>query len=64
MDKKDKKLCMCIDYHFLNKITIKNNYRLPQIDDLYNCLNGVCYFSCIDLKLGYYQIHVEDANLG
>ncbi len=35
MDKKDEKLRMCIDYRSLNKITIKNNYPLPQIDDLY-----------------------------
>ncbi len=35
VDKKDKKLHMCIDYHALNKITIKNNYLLPQIDDLF-----------------------------
>jgi len=53
MDKKGKKLRMCIDNHALNKITIKNNYPLPQIHDLYNCLNGACYFSCINLKSGY-----------
>jgi hypothetical protein len=45
MDKKDKKLCMCIDYRALNKITIKNNYPLHQIDDLFNYLNGVSYFN-------------------
>ncbi len=53
VDKKDKKLHMCINNHALNKITIKNNYTLPQIDDLYNCLNGAWYISCIKLKLGY-----------
>jgi hypothetical protein len=41
MDKKDEKLCMCIDYHSLNKITIKNNYPLPQIDNFFNRLNGI-----------------------
>jgi hypothetical protein len=37
--KKDEKLRMCIDYQTLNKITIKNNYPLPRIDDLFNKLN-------------------------
>jgi hypothetical protein len=41
VDKKDEKLCMCIYYRSSNKITIKNNYPLPQIDDLFDCLNGV-----------------------
>jgi hypothetical protein len=42
------------------KITIKNNYHLPCIDDLLDSFNGVKYFSWIDLKLGYYQIHITD----
>jgi hypothetical protein len=63
MDKKDKKLCMCIDYNALNKITIKNNYPLHQIDDLFNCRKGVSYFNQIDLKSSYYQIHVEKENV-
>jgi hypothetical protein len=45
VEKKDGKLWMCIDYPTLNKITIKNNYSLPWIDDLFNCQNGVCYFN-------------------
>jgi hypothetical protein len=63
IDKKDGKLCMCIDYCALNKITIKNSYPLPQINDFFDHLNGVSYFSHVDLKLGYYQIHVEDADV-
>jgi len=47
----------------LNKITIKNNYPSLEIDDLFDRLNGVSYFHWIDLKLGYYQIRVEDANV-
>ncbi len=45
VNKKDKKLHMCIDYHALNKIIIKNNYPLTRVDDLLNCLNGASYFS-------------------
>jgi len=63
VDKKDGKLCMCIEYYALNKITIKNNYPLPQIDDLFGRVNGVSYFSRINLKSSYYQIHVEDADV-
>jgi hypothetical protein len=48
--KKDRKLRMCIDYQALNKITIKNNYPLPRIDDLFNKLNGAQYFNSINLK--------------
>ena len=49
---KDCKLQTCIDCGALNKVTIKNNYLLPQIDDLFDRLDGVKYFNCIDLKLG------------
>jgi hypothetical protein len=63
MDKKDGKLCMCINYHALNKITIKNNYPLPRINNLFDRLNGASYFRCINLKLRYYEIHVQDADV-
>ncbi len=43
MDKKDDDLCM--DYHSLNKINIKNNYPLLQFDNLFDHLNGACYFN-------------------
>jgi len=45
VDKKDGKFRMCIDYHALNKIIIKNNYLLLHIDDLLDRLNGAKYFS-------------------
>jgi hypothetical protein len=48
---------MCINYCALNKITIKNNYLLPCIDELLNRFNGAQYFNQIDFKLNYYQIH-------
>jgi hypothetical protein len=58
VDKKDEKLHMCINYHALNKITIKNNYPLPQIHNFFNHLNGASYSSQIDLKLSYYHLGV------
>ena len=54
VDKKDGKLCICINYRALNKMTIKSNYPLPWIDDLFHQLAGAKYFSRIDLKSGYY----------
>jgi len=61
--KKDKKLRMCIDYQAFKKITIKHNYPLPKIDYLYDRLNGARYFSWINLKSGYYQIHIMDEDV-
>ncbi|GKB39577.1 putative reverse transcriptase domain-containing protein [Tanacetum coccineum] len=49
--KKDGLFRMCIDYRELNKITIKNRYPLPRIDDLFDQLQGACYFFKIDLRL-------------
>jgi hypothetical protein len=63
VDKKDGKLKMCVNYHAFNKITIKNNYHLPCIDNLLNQLNGVKYFSRIDLKSRHYQIHIMDEDI-
>ncbi|GJR47833.1 putative reverse transcriptase domain-containing protein [Tanacetum coccineum] len=56
--KKDGSLHMCIDYRELNKLTIKNRYPLPRIDDLFDQLQGSRYFSKIDLRLGYHQLRV------
>ncbi len=54
--KKDGTLRMCVDYNTLNKVTMKNLYMLPQIDDLFDRLSGAKVFSRIDLCFGYYQI--------
>ena len=52
--KKKGTLRLCIDYHVLNKITIKNRYPLPRIEDLMDRLVGSCYFTKIDHHSGYY----------
>ncbi|GKE56686.1 putative reverse transcriptase domain-containing protein, partial [Tanacetum coccineum] len=58
--KKDGALCMCIDYREFNKLTIKNRYPLPRIDDLFDQLQGARYFSKIDLRSGYHQLRVYE----
>ena len=54
---------MCIDYRQLNKVTIKNRYPLPRIDDLFNQIQGASYFSKIDLRLGYHQLMVRECDI-
>jgi hypothetical protein len=56
--KKDGMQRMCVDYHSLNEVTIKNNYPLPRIDDLFDQLKGACVFSKIDLRSGYHQLKI------
>lgn len=57
------KLYMCINYRSLNKVTIKNNYSLPQINDLFDRMTKAKYFSRIDLKSRYYQMQIADENI-
>ncbi len=61
--KKDGTLRMCIDYRALNKITVKDRYPLPRIDDLFDKLRGACVFSSLDLQSGYYQIPIPEEDV-
>jgi hypothetical protein len=63
LKKKDGSMRMCINYHELNKVTIKNRYPLPRIDDLLNQLQGVRLFSKIDLRSGYHQVRVKKEDI-
>jgi hypothetical protein len=57
--KKDGTMRMCIDYRELNKLTIKNKYPLPRIEDLFDQLKGASVFSKIDLRSGYHQLKIK-----
>ncbi|GKV43021.1 hypothetical protein SLEP1_g50363 [Rubroshorea leprosula] len=57
--KKDGSMRLCIDYRELNKVTIKNRYPLPRIDDLFDQLKGAQVFSKIDLRFGYHQLKIK-----
>ena len=61
--KKDGTLRLCVDYRKLNRVTVKNKYPLPRIEDLFDQLNGACYFSKIDLRSGYHQLRVRDSGI-
>ena len=61
--KKDGTLRMCIDYQQINKVTMKNKYLVPRIEDLFDQLKGSSVFSKIDMRSGYYQLRVKDADM-
>ncbi|GKE83649.1 putative reverse transcriptase domain-containing protein, partial [Tanacetum coccineum] len=61
--KKDGSFWMCIDYRELNKLTVKNRYLLPRIDDLFDQLQGSSIYSKIDLRSGYHQLRVHKENI-
>ena len=57
--KKSRSLRICVVYCQLNKVTIKNKYTLPRIEDLFDQLQGEIYFSKNDFKSGYYKLRVR-----
>jgi hypothetical protein len=54
---------MCVDYRSLNKVTIKNKYPMPQIDDLFDQMKGASVFSKNDLGSGYHQLRIQEADI-
>jgi hypothetical protein len=60
--KKDGTQRLCVDYHALNEVTIKNEYLLPRIDYLFDQFCGACVFSKIDLQSGYHQLKVRECD--
>ena len=61
--KKYGSLRLCIDYRQLNRVTIRNQYPLPRIDELYDRLQGSQVYSKIDLRLGYHQLRVQEGDV-
>ena len=61
--KNDGSLRLCIDYRELNKVTIRNQYPLPRIDDLFDQLQGARVFSKIDLRSGYHQLKIRSEDV-
>jgi hypothetical protein len=63
VEKKDGTQRMCVDYRSLNKVTIKNKYPLPRIEDLFDQTKGASVFSKIDLRSGYHQLKIRESYL-
>ncbi|KAJ0742768.1 putative nucleotidyltransferase, Ribonuclease H [Helianthus annuus] len=61
--KKDRTFRMCIDYRELSKLTIKNRYPLPRIDDLFDQLQGSSFYSKIDLRSGHHQMRIQEESI-
>jgi hypothetical protein len=61
--KKDGTQRLCVDYHALNDVTIKNKYPLLRIDDLFDQLHGACVFSKINLRSGYHQLKIQECDI-
>ena len=63
MKKKDGTIRLCIDYHELNRVTVRNKYPLPRIDDLFDQLQGAQVFSKIDLRSEYHQLKIKSEDI-
>lgn len=53
-------MAMCIDYRHLNKVTTKNHYPIPRIDDKFDQLQGAIMFSMIDMSLDYHYLRIRE----
>ena len=60
--KKNGDVRLCIDYRRLNSRTVRDQYTMPKIEEALHALNGAQIFTCLDLKSGYYQIELEEAD--
>jgi hypothetical protein len=63
IEKKDRTQQICVDYHSLNEVTIKNKYPLPQIKDLFDQMKGASVFSKIDLRSRYHQLRIRESDI-
>jgi hypothetical protein len=63
VSKKDDTQRLCVDYHVLNEVTIKNKYLLPRIDDMFDQFCGACVFFKIDLRSGYHQLKIQECDI-
>lgn len=61
--KRHRNIRLCIDYRELNRVTLKNKYPLPSIEDLFDQMQGASIFSKIDLRSGYHQLRVKEAGV-
>eukprot|EP00253_Pinus_taeda_P028742 PITA_28742 len=61
--KKDGTLRLCVDYRELNRATVKNQYPMPRIDDLFDQMKGASVFSKIDLRSGYHQLRISENDI-
>ena len=62
-EKKDGSLRLCINYRQLNRVTIRNQYPFPRIDELFDQLQGSRVYSKIDLRSGYHQLRVQESDV-
>ena len=60
VSEKDGSLRFCIDLRKLNARTVKDAYSLPRIEETLDCLNGAQWFTSLDLKLGYWQVELDE----
>lgn len=61
--KSDGSLRFCVDYRELNKVTVRNKYLLPRIDDLFDQLHGASVFSQLDLVSGFHQLRIAEDSI-